>query len=297
VPLRAIGRIAPLVAAAVAVLVWPAAPAANLAPPPPVRKPPIHWDPIPFGAARKAQMRAYAERHYGLRTPKLVDPHVIVLHYTDSPDFQSTYNTFAPDTPDPELHELPNDCAHYVIDRDGTIHQLVSINIMCRHTVGLNWTAIGIEHVGYSDAQVLDDHRELRASLALVRWLRCRFHIEIANVIGHAESLTSPYHHERVASLRRQTHGDFQHADARTYRTRLRALGGCPKAAIPPGNPGAVVSTSATSATQLRDEKGRNTRPFSSRRLEGRPVRAQLRHRHHPRRWCRPLGPARRRAP
>ena len=29
------------------------------------------------------------------------------------------------------------------------------------------------------------------------------------DVIGHAESLSSPYHHERVARLRTQTHGDF----------------------------------------------------------------------------------------
>ena len=31
--------------------------------------PPIHHDPIPFGARRKAEMRAYARRHYGL-TPR-----------------------------------------------------------------------------------------------------------------------------------------------------------------------------------------------------------------------------------
>ena len=102
---------------------------------------------------------------------------------------------------------------------------------MCRHTVGLNWTAIGIEHVGYSDAPGARRPPQMHASLALVRWLRCRFHIEIANVIGHNESLSSPYHHERVAALRTQTHGDFVHADMRVYRTKLRALGGCPKPA------------------------------------------------------------------
>jgi N-acetylmuramoyl-L-alanine amidase len=193
-----------------------------------VKKPRIVWDPIAFGTARKAQMRAYAKRHYGIDTYKLVDPHVIVIHYTESPTFQSTFNTFAPDTPDPELHELPNTCAHFVIDRDGTIHQLVSLNIMCRHTVGLNWTSIGIEHVGYSDSEVLGNRREMAASLALVRWLRCRFDIEIANVIGHAESLSSPYHRERVVALRTQTHGDFVRADMKSYRRRLRELGGCP---------------------------------------------------------------------
>ena len=193
-------------------------------------KPPIVWDPIPFGAQRKAEMTAYAERHYGLHTYRLNNPRVIVIHFTETPDFQSTYNTFAPDTPDSELHELPNTCAHFVIDRDGTIHQLVSLEIMCRHTVGLNWTAIGIEHVGFSDQQVLGDPSELSASLALVQWLRCRYGIPVANVIGHNESLSSPYHHENNPALRTQTHNDFNRADMDIYRSRLLALGGCPAA-------------------------------------------------------------------
>jgi beta-N-acetylhexosaminidase len=46
-------------------------------------------------------------------------------------------------------------------------------------------------------------------------------------VIGHAESLSSPYHRERVASLRRQTHGDWRHASMQVYRRRLHRLGGC----------------------------------------------------------------------
>jgi beta-N-acetylhexosaminidase len=194
-------------------------------------KPRIVWDPIPFGAKRKAEMVAYVRRHYGsfMRpTWRLVDPHVIVIHYTESSTFSSVWNTFADDVPDTELHELPATCAHFVIDTDGTIYQLVSVGTMCRHTVGLNWTAIGIEHVGFSDAQILGDHRQIDASLSLVRWLRCRFHIEIRNVIGHNESLSSPYHREDVVSLRTQTHGDWNHADMQVYRARLRALGGCP---------------------------------------------------------------------
>jgi N-acetylmuramoyl-L-alanine amidase len=196
-----------------------------------VPRPRIVWDPIPFGARRKAEMVAYARRHYGSfmkPTYRLIDPHVIVIHYTETPDFQSTYNTFAPDVPDSELHELPNTCAHFVIDRDGTIHQLVSLRIMCRHTVGLNWTAVGIEHVGYSDHEVLDNPRQMASSLRLVRWLRCKDHIAIRNVIGHNESLSSPYHREDVPSLREQTHADFDRADMDTYRSRLRATGSCP---------------------------------------------------------------------
>ena len=192
-------------------------------------QPQIRWDPIPFGPARKAQMTAYVRRHYGsFMTPtwRLVHPHVIVIHYTES-SYLSAFNTFAGDVPDSELHELPATSAHFIIDTSGVIHQLVSLGTMARHTVGLNWTAIGVEHVGYSDAQVLDNAAQMRASLRLVRWLRCRFHIAIADVIGHAESLSSPFHHEDVASLRTQTHSDFLHPDMQIYRRRLRALGGC----------------------------------------------------------------------
>ena len=195
----------------------------------PVIKPPIVWDPIPFGPERKGQMAAYVSRHYGSfmkPTWRLIDPHVIVIDYTDA-SYSSTYNTFANDVPDSELHELPATCAHFVIDTNGTIHQLASLGTMCRHTVGLNWTAIGIEHVGDSDLQVLDNPRQMAASLRLVRWLRCRFHIPITDVIVHNESLTSPYHREDVPALRSQTHSDFNHSDMQIYRARLRAARPC----------------------------------------------------------------------
>ena len=136
----------------------------------------------------------------------------------------AVFATFAPDAPDVELHELPNVCSHFVVGAGGSVVQMVPLSLMCRHTVGLNYTAIGIEHVGFRDADVLGNARELRASLQLTRWLRCRFAIAVKNVIGHNESLTSPYHHERVAALRRQTHGDWVHASMVRYRARLRAL-------------------------------------------------------------------------
>jgi N-acetylmuramoyl-L-alanine amidase len=187
-------------------------------------RPPIVQRPIPFGAARRRETAAYARRHYGLDTFRLTDPHVIVEHLTVNDSIAATFNTFAPDRPDVELHELPGVCSHFVVGRDGTIVQFVPLSIMCRHTVGLNWTAIGIEHVGRRDADVLGNPRQLRASLALTRWLRCRFGIAVRDVIGHNESLGSRFHRERVARLRRQTHGDWVAASMRRYRARVRAL-------------------------------------------------------------------------
>jgi N-acetylmuramoyl-L-alanine amidase-like protein len=189
-----------------------------------VPRPHIVWKPIPFGQKRRAETAAYARRHYGLDTWRLRSPRVIVEHYTASESFSSTYNYFYGDTPDVELGELPGVCSHFVIDKDGTIYQLVPLTTMCRHTVGLNYTAIGIEDVGTSDAEILSNPRQLQASLALTLWLMQQRHIQLRNVIGHNESLTSPYHKELYARWRCQTHGDWQRADMDLYRAKLARL-------------------------------------------------------------------------
>jgi N-acetylmuramoyl-L-alanine amidase len=183
--------------------------------------PPIVHDPIPFPAKRVREMRAYATRHYGLHRARLIAPKVIVEHMTANTSFSATFNTFASDAPDPELHEAPGTCAHFVIDQQGKVHQLVSLKWMCRHTVGLNWTAIGIEHVGTSEAGVLGNARMLKASLKLTRWLQARYGISTKNVIGHNESLASPYHEEKVVRLRTQTHADWPRRFMVRYRKDL----------------------------------------------------------------------------
>jgi N-acetylmuramoyl-L-alanine amidase len=184
-------------------------------------RPAIRWDGIPFGAQRKQQMRAYARRHYGLDFFGLRSPKVIVEHMTANSSYRATWNTFANNAPDPELRELPGTCAHFVIDQAGRVSQLVSLRYMCRHTVGLNYTAIGIEHVGVGDGALMGNARQLRASLRLTRWLMGRHRIAERHVIGHNESLSSPYHRERVARLRRQTHGDMRRATMVRYRRML----------------------------------------------------------------------------
>lgn len=180
--------------------------------------------PIPFPTRRREEMRGYARRHYGIDDWRLRDPKVIVQHYTAGNSFEPVFNYFSTDAPDPELNELPGVCAHFVIDTDGSVYRLVSTSIMCRHTVGLNWTAIGIEHVGTSDGQVMGNARQRRASLRLTRMLQGRHEIATRNVIGHNENRQSRYHRERVARLRSQTHGDMTAATMKRYRALLERL-------------------------------------------------------------------------
>jgi beta-N-acetylhexosaminidase len=184
-------------------------------------------------------MRAYAKEHYGLDTFELVHPQVIVEHFTANATFDPVFNTFAQDQP--HLGELPGTCAHFVIDTDGTIYQLVPLDLMCRHTVGLNYTAIGVEMVGQSDGDILGDPPQLTAALNLTLWLMQQVDIELRNVIGHNESLTSPLHKELVPSFRCQTHQDWSHADMEIFRADLTRLAAAFR--VPLGPPATPVSS------------------------------------------------------
>ncbi|MFN2545240.1 MAG: N-acetylmuramoyl-L-alanine amidase [Actinomycetota bacterium] len=198
-----------------------------------VAKPRVVWKAIPFGSKRRRQMAAYSKRHYGAWRWRLVHPHVIVEHFTGGDSFSSAWNTFAGNSPD--LRELPGTCAHFIVDRDGTIYQLVRLGTRCRHTVGLNYTAFGIEDVGTSDAAILGRPAQLRASLRLTLWLVAHYGIQIRDVIGHNESVMSPYHRELYESWRCQTHGDWNHGDMIRYRGMLKKL--ARKHGVPIGPP------------------------------------------------------------
>lgn len=182
---------------------------------------------IPFDDARRAQMAAYSERHYGDGEWRLVRPKLIVQHFAVAPDIDSIFNTFASNNPDPSYGELPNVCTHFAVDEDGRAVQFVSLNTRCRHVIGLNHLSIGIEHVGYSDADVLNNSGMLRGSLRLTQQLRCEFGIPIEGVIGHNESLSSPYFEEQVPEFQGQTHSDFTKESMDIYRGELKGLGPC----------------------------------------------------------------------
>jgi murein peptide amidase A len=184
-------------------------------------KPRIDWDPIPYGRDRVRQMRRYARRHYGVDSAKLNPVRQIVQHVTAGGTYRSTWNTFAANAPDVEYGERPGVCAHFVVDVDGSIHQLVRRDRMCRHVVGLNHVTLGIEHVARTDAEFWARPRQVRASLALTRWLMERHAIARRDVIGHNESLSSRFYRERVERFRGRTHGDMTPRSMRRYRRRL----------------------------------------------------------------------------
>ncbi len=197
---------------------WLSEPLADSAP-----KPPIKSDPISYGGERKAQMAAYSHRHYGDREYKL-DPKVIVLHFTATDSYDAVYSTF--DSNAPSLGELPGVCSQYVVEQDGTIDELVPPSIRCRHAIGLNHVAIGIEMVQstgpgahWADQQILDRRRQIGAALRLVRWLQGRFAIPTGEVIGHAMANDDPHFKDLEGWV--NDHTDWLKRDVRVFRHRL----------------------------------------------------------------------------
>jgi N-acetyl-anhydromuramyl-L-alanine amidase AmpD len=188
-------------------------------------KPAISPDPISYGGARRAQMAAYSERHYGDREWRLRDPDVIVLHFTATGSYDAVWSTF--DSNATNLGESPGVCSHYVIKQSGTIAELVPPRIRCRHTIGLNHRSIGIEMVQetgpgshWADQQILHRHPQIRSALRLVRWLQARYAIRTENVIGHAMANDSPYFKDLEGW--RNDHTDWLKRDVREFRARLR---------------------------------------------------------------------------
>ncbi len=177
---------------------------------------------IPFHHKRKMQMARYSKRHYGTRGYLLKKPRVIVEHYTDGPTMMSAWWTMANNGLNRD--ESPGICTHFIIDGRGRIYRTVPLELRCRHVIGLNNTAIGIEHVGTSDHMVMSRDRQRKASFRLTLWLMAKYNIAVRNVIGHGESLLSPLRYERYKSWRCQTHTDFSHRTMHRYRKQMRKL-------------------------------------------------------------------------
>ncbi len=189
----------------------------------PPARPSIKQHPIELSAARRAQMKAYSQRHYG-DASNVLDPKVVVLHYTAGGTAQSTWNLF--NSNQPNVGEKPGTVAHFIIDKDGTIQQLIPLNLRGRHTIGLNHVAIGIEFVqnaGSGDAwatsQILHRTAQIESGLALVRWLQYRFGIETKNVIGHGMANKSPFFKDLKGWT--NDHGDWNRSAVAVFRGRL----------------------------------------------------------------------------
>ncbi len=93
------------------------------------------------------------------------DVRFFVEHIAQSPDAAGVIAWFR--NPDAQVS------AHFLVDRDGTVYQMVPLNRMAWAEMDYNNRGISTEHVGYTGEKLTK--RQLRASLLLLIWLHEQF--------------------------------------------------------------------------------------------------------------------------
>ena len=149
--------------------------------------------PIIFDDERKSLSLAYLSERYGIEQDEAtIVPQMVVVHWTVIPTFEASFRTF-------NQAKLPssrtgiksagalNVSSQYMIDRDGTIYQLMPDTTFARHVIGLNHCAIGIENIGGTKDLPMTD-AQLKSNIELIRMLSGKHDIEY--VIGHHEYKT-----------------------------------------------------------------------------------------------------------
>lgn len=154
--------------------------------------------PIEFTENRVNATLQYINEHYGLETTTpVIDPKIIVLHWTYIPTLEGAFSEFKNEYLNPNRTEISNASnlnvsSQFMVDRDGTIYRLMPENYMARHVIGLNYNAIGIENVGGDENTPLTQE-QVDANIKLVTYLKGKYNIDY--LIGHYQ-YTSFERHE-----------------------------------------------------------------------------------------------------
>jgi len=144
--------------------------------------------PAVFDSVRKQLSVEYLQKRHGIQTnAPYIHPIMIVLHWTAIPTLEQSYDAMNPAVirgrKDLASSSALNVCSQFLIDRDGTIFRLLPDTAFGRHTIGLNYCAIGVENVGSDKAPLTE--AQLKANEALIRYLKNKYDIQY--VIGHYE--------------------------------------------------------------------------------------------------------------
>lgn len=127
------------------------------------------------------------KRHGILKDTAMIEPRIIVVHYTENSSVLATFKTFnpvfLPGRLDLQSASTLNVSAQFIVSRSGGIFQLMPDNFFARHTIGLNYCAIGIENIGSSNNPLTP--AQLEANAKLIAYLKGKYAIEY--VIGHHE--------------------------------------------------------------------------------------------------------------
>ncbi|KFF14148.1 N-acetylmuramoyl-L-alanine amidase [Chryseobacterium soli] len=145
--------------------------------------------PIDYSPERVRLSIEYLKDHYNIiQNSAVISPKMIVLHYTAGGTVETNYKYFNKTHLESARNILKkqsvlNVSSQFIVDRDGTIYQLMEPNQFARHTIGLNYCAIGIENIGSKNQPLTE--KQSASNAQLIRYLTKKYNIEY--LIGHSE--------------------------------------------------------------------------------------------------------------
>lgn len=148
---------------------------------------------------------------------------MVVLHFTEGGSVETNWRYFNNTTIENarqfnKNQSALNVSAHYIIDRDGTIYHLVDNNLFARHTIGLNYCAIGVENIGSTKNPLTQ--KQVEANAFLVGELAKKYPIKY--LIGHQE-----YGKFRNSKLWKETNPKYfteKNDPGKDFMAKVRAL-------------------------------------------------------------------------
>lgn len=157
---------------------------------------------IAFLDARDELTKEYMDKHYDKSGVYIAPKMIIILAngFTSVDDAWAFYNNEALDDSSGFAEEKIrlggqlNVSVHFLVDTDGTVYQILDEDLMARHTIGLNHTAIAIANLGGTlnaegTGYVLSPtEAQLEANEFLVKYLKAKSDF-ISYLIGHHEYL------------------------------------------------------------------------------------------------------------
>lgn len=154
---------------------------------PSVLPPPIIKRYITMGPQRDKLIKEYSQIHYGSAFTTII-PQAVVVHWTAGGTVESIYNYFVSVAMSDDEGGSLNVSSQFLVGRDGTIYQLAPDNMLCRHAIGLNWCAIGIENIGGANGQEDLTAAQLHANIQLITYLHKK-HPSITHILGHYQQI------------------------------------------------------------------------------------------------------------
>lgn len=137
----------------------------------------------------EAEYREYFRRHAGDPSVSFT-PDMIVMHYTVADDAAGVWAGFARGGgmwAGDEGVVFGHVSVQLMVDKDGTVYQLLPLHHRATGAYGVNHVALSIELVATDEEDLLSRPEQVFSSFCLVAWLVRRFDIPLDRVHSHTE--------------------------------------------------------------------------------------------------------------